>query len=447
MTPTRRPLLPDTILGRTIALATGMIVLLTVINLAIIFLRSPPRDLPFSSYELARMIEGKPIAKQVTGVTVQEAAKPIAPASLTDRLIGEAIAAKLGVPASQVQFRSVGLQSRATRQFDSRVAVEHALYPKADFNPIIFSGFEVQARLRDGTLRALTRSSPEPGLNWQRDTAFWLLGAFILVLPIAWWFARAMSGPIKAYASAANRVGREPGPVPVKPEGPAEIRMAAHALIDMQNRLHRYMTERTSMVGAIAHDLRSPLARLTFHLAALPPDVRQRAESEIEEMEQMIAATLEFVQHEARPRMSERIDLTLLVEGVADDQVDLGRSARLVETCPAIVRGDPLLLRRLFANLVGNAVTYGREAQIRIAMTDGQARVTIADKGQGLREEELTRVFEPFYRTEYSRNRQTGGIGLGLAIAQSAAKAHGGEVVLRNGADGGLVAIVSLPLA
>ena len=163
-------------------------------------------------------------------------------------------------------------------------------------------------------------------------------------------------------------------------------------------------------------------------------------------MERMIQATLDFVHNDARRQPPEPLDLALLVEGVVDDAADLGDDVKLVRADPVVIAGDPVMLRRLFANLVSNAVHYGKCARLSVIGEAGRAVVEVADEGPGLSAFDISRVFEPFYRAESSRNRATGGIGLGLAIVKAAAEAHGGEVTLSNRIEGGLCARVSLPV-
>lgn len=447
MSTVKRWALPDTILGRTILLAIGLVLLLTAINVGIIFLRAPPRDLPLTAYEVSRLLQGELIAKPANGVVPGPASLAVQPTGESDRLVGGAIARHLGVPAEAVRFHRTTPLPEGLMHLDQQVADEARLYPSAEFDPIVFNGFAVTARLPDGTVKSLLREGRDPGWSWRINTALRLLLAFFLVLPLAWWFARALAQPIRSFSKGVDRVGREPGVAPVEVRGPSEIRLAAQAVNDMQARLQRYLNERTGVVGAIAHDLRTPLARLRFHLNDAPEAVRCRGEGEIAEMEAMIAATMDFVQHETRPRTSEPIDLALLIEGLVDDQADLGKPVRLEQADRATVRGDTLLLKRLFNNLIANAVTYGGEARVKVERRGRSAVVSIADQGPGMSEPDIARAFEPFYRAESSRNRQTGGIGLGLAIVLGATRAHGGEVRLANSNEGGLLAEVSLPLA
>ncbi|WP_245953875.1 sensor histidine kinase [Parasphingopyxis lamellibrachiae] len=163
-------------------------------------------------------------------------------------------------------------------------------------------------------------------------------------------------------------------------------------------------------------------------------------------MEQMIAVTLDFVQNETRTQAPEPMELSLLVEGVVDDLADLGKDVRMSGSESVTINGDPILLRRVFVNLIQNALSYAGRARVSVRIDAGSAIVEVVDDGPGMSELDLVRAFEPFYRAENSRNRSTGGMGLGLAIVHRAVLAHGGVVQLMNRPSGGLCARVSLPL-
>jgi signal transduction histidine kinase len=443
-----RRLGPDTIFGRTVLLLFGVILLLTAINVGIILLRPPPRDVPLDSQEVARLLQGREIAKAPGDLVSSRSATPpdIVEARRSDALVAGALARYLRVRRDDVRFRRTGDLPEQLAHLDGQIEREAQLYSGLEFDPLVVGPFEAALRLPSGEWRALSRLERDPWLSWRASTVLRVLLSMLVVLPVGWWFARKLARPIHAFAAAAEKVGQGREVEPVAVEGPAEVRLAAHAVNDMQTRLDRYLVERTSVVGAVAHDLRTPLARLNFHLADAPEAMRTKAEGEIAEMEQMIAATMDFVQNETRTRVRERLDLALLVEGVVDDFADLGRPVVLAKSEPAIVRGDPLLLKRMFANLVNNALAYGQRASIELVTTDGQAVVDVLDEGPGLSQDELARAFEPFYRAERSRNRATGGIGLGLAIVKAAATAHGGDVELANRSKAGLRARVLLPL-
>jgi signal transduction histidine kinase len=174
--------------------------------------------------------------------------------------------------------------------------------------------------------------------------------------------------------------------------------------------------------------------------------VRAAVLSDVEQMEQMIGGVLAFIRDETAPRRREKLDLLSLIECVADDASMVGGRVEIVDGAAATVDGDPVALQRLFSNLVDNALKYGGAASISVRQESGQAVVEIADPGPGLSPDELGRVFQPFYRTDASRNLDNGGVGLGLPIARSTARAHGGDVELLS-RSGVTTAIVTLPTA
>lgn len=438
----------DTILGRTLILLLGIAVLLTAINVSIILSRPPPRDAPLSTFEIARLLKGQPIAKSHSNVQLQRVAQPPAFHARTrlDQLGEIALAHQLGTPVANVRFKEIGKLPSHVAFMPAEVERAYGLYGPDRMEVPAPHGFRAAVRLPDGQWQVASRQNVDELANWRSSIITRFIISLALMLPIAWLFARWLAGPIHKFADAAERLGRERQVENVDASGPVEVRQAAEALNVMQDRIRRYVLERTAVVGAIAHDLRTPLARLKFHLAEAPDATRGRAEGEIDEMEQMIAAALEFAHAEARPRQSERVDLALLVEGVVDDLTDLGRDVTLTGSEHATVVGDPLLLKRMFTNLVNNAVTYGRRANVTVERNGSSGIVRIDDEGPGLDPASLARAFEPFYRAETSRNRATGGMGLGLAIVKFAANSHGGDVTLANRPEGGLRAEVRLPI-
>lgn len=305
--------------------------------------------------------------------------------------------------------------------------------------------FSAALRQPDG----LWRVAREPhGLldPWQRRALLWLLGSVLLATPLGYLFARRLTAPIQAFAAAAERLGRDPQAPALAVEGPTEIGAAARAFNEMQERLRRYVEDRTAMVGAIAHDLRTPLTRLAFRLEAAPEELRAKAAADIAEMEAMIAATLAFIRDVTRPAARERVELNSLVESVVTDAAETGSDATFEGGGPLVAEVDPVALRRAVTNLIVNACRYGARARARVRREGGQAVIEVDDDGPGLPQHELDRVFEPFHRAERSRNRGTGGTGLGLAVVRAVVRAHGGEATLGNRQDGGLQARITLPL-
>jgi two-component system OmpR family sensor kinase len=311
--------------------------------------------------------------------------------------------------------------------------------------PPIVGDFAAALQLPSGAWSVL-RPAPEPFPNdWQKRVLLWFLGCLAVVTPAGYLFARRITAPIGAFARAADRLGRDPGAEAMHLSGPAEIGMAARAFNDMQVRLKRYVEDRTGMVGAISHDLRTPLARMRFKLENAPPELRDPVLSDVEQMERMITAVLSFIRGASAPNARERIDLLSLLECVVDDAAGTGADVSIEPGFPITVEADALALQRLFENLVDNAVKYGGRASLRLFEDKGEAVVEIADAGPGLKPADMARVFEPFYRAEAARTLDGGGVGLGLAVARSIARAHGGDVTLAS-APSGLTARVSLPL-
>jgi two-component system OmpR family sensor kinase len=315
-----------------------------------------------------------------------------------------------------------------------------------DRNELIFEDFKAALQQPTGQW-VVVNPLPDPfPLVWQARIGAWFLLCLIVFGPAGYLFARRLVSPISAFAKAADRLGRDPRAALVELEGPAEIGVAARAFNDMQARLKRYVEDRTSMIGAISHDLRTPLTRIRFKIEAAAPEIRAAISPDIDQMEAMITAALAFVRDATQPYERETLDLLSVLECVVDDARSGGGEATLVDSPPLAIEGDPLALQRLFANLIENAIKYGGVARVRLFAQGGDAVVEVADEGPGLPQRELEHVFEPFYRAEKSRNRDTGGIGLGLAVARSVARAHGGDVILRS-TTYGLIALVQLPLA
>ena len=289
--------------------------------------------------------------------------------------------------------------------------------------------------------------APEPFPNeWQQRLMLWFAISFSLVAPIGYLFARRLVAPIAAFSAAAERLGRDPsGPV-MALSGPAEIGRAAAAFNLMQQRLKRYIDDRTAMVGAISHDLRTPLARIRFRVDAAPPKVKEGVLGDVAQMEEMVTAVLAFIRDASEPGLRERVDLRSILECVVDDAALMGGDAALDPGAPASVEVDPLSVQRVVTNLVENALKYGRKAHVRLFTEGADAVTEVVDAGPGLPDEELERVFLPFYRAERARTLNKGGIGLGLSVSRSIARAHGGDVRLYKQAEG-LVAQLRLPLA
>ncbi|MFO6446169.1 sensor histidine kinase [Erythrobacter sp. NE805] len=313
--------------------------------------------------------------------------------------------------------------------------------------PLVLVGeFTVARRLADGRWRVL-RS--DPSFVWEATIrlGLLLLGTLALVVPAAYLLARHSTRPIRRFAEAAERLGRDPHAPPLVEQGPQEIRVAAEAFNQMQQQLASYIEERTTMVAAVAHDLRTPLMRMAFEIEEAPQPLQQALTAQIREMREMVDAIMRFLRAEHSRHHREPLDLDVLVREIVESFARDGAAARIAGHQGALsVVGDPAGLKSVMRNIIGNAITYGQEAEVEMTEREGRAVVSVRDRGPGLAELDLKRVFQPFYRVEKSRNRATGGIGLGLTIARSIVAAHGGGIVFANRPEGGLETIVHLPL-
>ena len=351
------------------------------------------------------------------------------------------LADQIGVPTDRVRLYFEPDQ-RSNMPFrmhgDRRVIVRRG-------EPIFFD--TVVAGLETDRGWRVVRTPPRAWLApWQKRILM-LFGISILsVIPFAWIFARALARPIRRIADAADRMGANPQAPLITEEGPAELRVTAHALNRMQQRLSAYLAERTNMIGAIAHDLRTPLARIAFRIEGAPDEMREKVQADIEQMRAMIAATISFVRDTASISIVEPVSLGTLLGDLVRGEQEVGRPVRLGAIEPLLVSGDPMALRRLFQNLIDNGVAYGGGVEITLVRAGEDAEVRIGDRGPGLATKALEAMFQPFERGEPSRNRATGGIGLGLSIARAIAQEHGGSLVLVNRAGGGLEAICRLPV-
>lgn len=303
--------------------------------------------------------------------------------------------------------------------------------------------FVAAFRQADGRWRVVENTRNRASFITRLATLF--LAGMLALLPLAWWFSRALAAPIRQFTRAADRMGRETAAPALPLTGPSEFASAAAAFNAMQARLDRLLQERSEMAGAIAHDLRTPLARLAFRLDALPAESRTKASADINEMSQMIDATLAFIHDQNRRPVREPLDLRRLVEGVADSLRDMGHDVH-VDTGPAApMEGDPVSLRRMVGNLVDNALKYGQRARIALSAEGDGYRLDVDDDGPGIDPAQAESLFMAFVRGEASRNRSTGGIGLGLASVKHTVMAHAGDVRLANRTEGGLRASVYLP--
>ena len=294
-------------------------------------------------------------------------------------------------------------------------------------------GEAVVVGLRDGTWAVfVTRRSVWGVAFWER------VGAHLLVLGVAialvsFIGAYQLARPINAFAVAARRFGTDPKAPPIIEQGPKEMRRAIAAFNVMQSQIQRFVSGQAAMFAAISHDLRTPLTRMRLR-GEFISDVQQqeRLFRDVDDMQSMIDAALAFLRDNAAEEATTSVDLPELLRTISDNYADMGAEVSYDGPDHLAFRGRPVALKRAFGNLVDNAVKYGRAPSIVLRESPGSVLVVVSDQGPGIPDRALEEVFTPFQRVETSRNRLTGGIGLGLTAARAGFRAHGGDVVLAN---------------
>jgi signal transduction histidine kinase len=307
-------------------------------------------------------------------------------------------------------------------------------------------------RLPDGEWLNV-KSDLEPLRPWHSPdflVAFVLMTAAAAVLTL--WAVRRLTAPVRTLAEAAEALGRDVNAPPLPENGPTEVAIAAVAFNTMAARIRRFVEDRTELLTAIGHDLRTPITRLKLRAEFLDDDEqRGKILADLEELEAMVSATLAFGRDARTSEPVTQLDLAELLRTILDEAGDANPEVldKLNYEGPAhlTVQARSLALKRVFVNLIANAVNYAGSATVRLVVPNNRIVVTeIDDDGPGIPSGDLDRVFEPFHRGEPSRNRDTGGVGLGLSIARNIMRAHGGDVTLGNRPSGGVRATVTLPV-
>ncbi|MBA3909898.1 MAG: two-component sensor histidine kinase [Rhodobacter sp.] len=278
---------------------------------------------------------------------------------------------------------------------------------------------------------------------WASIVSFGITAAIIL-LSTCWFLLTRLTGPLLRVSRAADRLGRGEAVDPLPLIGPSEVRGLTLAFNRMQARLTRFVADRTRLLAALGHDLRSPLTAMRVRAEMVEEDeTRESLVSSVQEMQEMVDTTLAFGRGMASAEAYETVELGAYLKQLQADMIDHFS----LEAADSIrVRLRPQTMRRALRNIIENAQRYGGEANVTFRHDAEHVHVLVADNGPGIPEAELEQVFEPFFRLEKSRSRETGGTGLGLSIARTIIRAHGGEVTLSNRVEGGLLVTVTLPL-
>lgn len=308
-----------------------------------------------------------------------------------------------------------------------------------------------QVELQDGSTAAFFVRIPQEPLSQFESLIPKILMWTVIVFMLSALVARMMTQPLRSLDRAVSRIGSNPTgttePVRLSENtGPVELQRVIRSFNEAQERIRRYMIERSSLLAAISHDLRTPITRMRLRSELLPEQHREKFNHDLLEMEELVGSSLDLFKELGRGTERRSVDLTALLESICDDWVDTGKDVTIDELPRVIYPTEPSMLRRCVNNLISNAVRYAGNAHLGLTDTPGAVIITIRDRGPGISDEDLERVMEPFVRLEPSRNRSSGGTGIGLAISRNIARWHGGDIQLRNAPDrSGLIAEITLP--
>lgn len=306
---------------------------------------------------------------------------------------------------------------------------------------ILLSGFEIGAALPDGRWLVMSQGRNAEEFSWIMRVVL-IIGLTLLILTaLALLFARRLARPIQNFSRAVQAVGVDPDSAAVAEQGPRELRGAARAVNDMASRLRTLVADRTQTLATVAHDMRTPLMRLRLAAENAPPEQRDKMAKEIGDIEALIASFIAFARDDPTQESRVRLDLSTLLQSIVDDQAETGRAVSFEGEQRLVVTGQALGLKRLFTNLIDNAVKYGAAARVTLKRDGAHAVVDIADDGPGIPAAQRETVFKPFVRL----GAAAGGAGLGLPSARSIARAHGGDITIEDAVKGALLR-TTLPL-
>lgn len=434
-------LLPNRLFGRSLIIVVAPVLILQLIVALVFFDRH---------YRIVTATLTRSVADEIGYMVTLENRHPLGAERDSER---ESASRIFGLPATFLPGADLGnpVTVPATPLDRQLLFVLDEQIPQAtNFNSRFFEdSVDVRVQVNNGVLQLLVPRARIEAAN-ARIFVFWMLGSSLVLIAVAALFLRNQVRPIERLARAAEEFGKGRNMPGFKPRGATEVRRAAHAFIQMRERIDRHVQQRTDMLAGVSHDLRTPLTRLRLQLAMLPKDSDHEALAlDVAEMEHMIEEYLDFARGEGGED-SQPTDVAVLLEDAVQDctrarKVPVEAVRLSAEDGPAVMVKRNAL-RRCLINLIENALKYGNHAEIKLVRQTRAIEIFVDDDGPGIAEADREDVFRPFYRLDEARNLQSGGVGLGLAIARDIARAHGGDVRLDDSALGGLCAVVRIPV-
>jgi signal transduction histidine kinase len=307
--------------------------------------------------------------------------------------------------------------------------------------------YMLAVQLHDGSWLVFSVMKRTWGMPWANRWAIWLCFLAVSITFVTALAARQFSRPIEQLAAAVRQFALNPRAPPIGETGPRELQQVIKTFNAMQAQIQKFVAYRTMMLAAMSHDLRTPLTRMRLRGEFIEDEEQQaRLFRDVDEMQNMVDEALAFFRDDATAEETTSFDLPHVLLTIANDYADQDVSIGYSGPAHAVYRGRPLTLKRAFTNLIDNAAKYGVTPEIELSCEEAALLVAIRDRGPGIPVEALDHVFRPYYRVDRSRNRTTGGVGLGLTVAQAIVQGHGGEITLKNRPGGGLEAIIVLPL-
>ncbi|MES2313821.1 MAG: ATP-binding protein [Pseudomonadota bacterium] len=423
-------------------LTLATILMTLTISFGIALLIPPPMSAGMSVPQALAALRDPAAAERVGLRRVRSCALPATPTFFDAAQIADIAAAELGVTRDRVR---AAWNPHKLLVFAKVEFTKAELVRRDPASPgMMLPPFKLSLRQADDCWLTVSPLHT-PIQTWRRQIFIAFLLTAVLLAPLTWWIARRLSRPLKRLALEARRVSLDDRSGSIPLEGAYEIRQAAAAMNAMQERLQAQANDMTHMLAAVAHDLRTPLTGLRLRAEMAPPATREHMVADIKRMNVMITQVLDYVHGRSNPEAKMRVDLTALVRDCIAEAQAAGGNVREMVLVATEAHVEPSALQRALDNLISNAVRYGGSARVSL-LTDGDVVVLqVDDDGPGIPDDQIERLQEPFQRLEVSRSRETGGIGLGLAVARTAALSNGGRLVLRNRDGGGLCARIELP--